>query len=254
MKKIFVLDTNVLLHNADAVHSFGDNTVVLPMAVIEELDTFKTRNDELGRNSRKVIRDLDMLRSRGRLGEGVSMENGGMLKIIAGKGQITETGLDIEIPDNKILGVAFNLHREGGRVIFVSQDINARLKADAIGVETMDFEKQKVNFDEFFENNTIELEALTYIRGRSIPQQYVIIDEAQNLTPHEVKTIISRAGEGTKMVLTGNPCQIDNPYLDSSSNGLTYAVERLKEQSIHGHITLRKSERSPLAAVAADLL
>jgi len=100
----------------------------------------------------------------------------------------------------------------------------------------------------------VELEALTYIRGRSIPRQFVIVDEAQNLTPHEVKTIISRAGEGTKMVLTGDPYQIDNPYLDTSSNGLTYAVERLKQQKIHGHITLLKSERSVLAAIAADFL
>jgi PhoH-like ATPase len=100
----------------------------------------------------------------------------------------------------------------------------------------------------------LELEALTYIRGRSIPRQFVIVDEAQNLTPHEVKTIISRAGEGTKMVLTGDPYQIDNPYLDASSNGLSYAVERLKHQPIHGHVTLTKSERSTLAAIAADLL
>jgi PhoH-like ATPase len=103
-------------------------------------------------------------------------------------------------------------------------------------------------------DHVVEMEALTYIRGRSIADQYVIVDEAQNLTPHEVKTIISRAGEGTKMVLTGDPYQIDNPYLDSSSNGLTYAVERLKSLPIHGHITLRKSERSRLAEVAAGYL
>jgi PhoH-like ATPase len=100
----------------------------------------------------------------------------------------------------------------------------------------------------------VELEALTYIRGRSISKQFVIIDEAQNLTPHEVKTIISRAGEGTKMVLTGDPEQIDNPYLDASSNGLTYTVERLKGSQECGHITLSKSERSSLAALAADNL
>jgi PhoH-like ATPase len=102
--------------------------------------------------------------------------------------------------------------------------------------------------------HVVELEALTYIRGRSIPRQYVIIDEAQNLTPHEIKTIISRSGEDTKMVLTGDPSQIDNPYLDSNSNGLSYAVERLKPLDIHGHVTLVKSERSSLAAAAADLL
>ena len=101
---------------------------------------------------------------------------------------------------------------------------------------------------------TLQLEAITYIRGRSIPEHFVIIDEAQNLTPHEIKTIISRAGEGTKMVLTGDPQQIDNPYLDASSNGLSVTAEQFKNEKIHGHVTLKKSERSELAALAARLL
>jgi len=100
----------------------------------------------------------------------------------------------------------------------------------------------------------LEMEAITYIRGRSIARQFVIVDEAQNLTPHEVKTIISRCGEGTKMVLTGDPGQIDNPYLDASGNGLIYTAERLKGNPLFGHITLAKSERSSLAAAAAHLL
>ena len=100
----------------------------------------------------------------------------------------------------------------------------------------------------------LELEALTYIRGRSIPRQIVIVDEAQNLTPHEVKTIISRCGDDTKMVLTGDPAQIDNPYLDASSNGLSVAAERMKGQEVFGHVTLAKSERGTLAALAARLL
>ncbi|MBU4199172.1 MAG: PhoH family protein [Verrucomicrobia bacterium] len=434
MKKTFVLDTNVLLHNSNCIESFADNVVVLPMAVIEELDKFKSNNDELGRNARQVIRRLDRLRRIGRLGEGVPMENGGILRIITDREIPRDTGLDEEVVDNKIIRVAYHLKKTGQRVIFVSKDINARLKSDALGIETMDFEKQKVNFDDLFtgyrklavsrkqmdelnqrgdlqipnlellpnefvvlaaeddENITVlaraqtsgalaplssernsawnikarsqeqrmalellldekvslvtlvgqagtgktllalaagleqtlkvkrydkmlvsrpimplgkdigflpgdkdtklqnwmqpifdnlayliratgdpkhsirekierlqrdhivELEALTYIRGRSIPKQYVIIDEAQNLTPHEVKTIISRAGEGTKMVLTGDPSQIDNPYLDSNSNGLTYTVERMKSMALHGHVTLRKSERSILAATAAELL
>jgi PhoH-like ATPase len=108
--------------------------------------------------------------------------------------------------------------------------------------------------EQLLADNVITLEALTYIRGRSIPKQYVIIDEAQNLTPHEVKTIVSRAGEDTKMVLTGDPYQIDNPYLDAASNGLTFAAERLKELAIHGQVLLRKSERSELAGVAAQYL
>ncbi len=112
----------------------------------------------------------------------------------------------------------------------------------------------QARIEHLLQTNILELEALTYIRGRSISQQFIIIDEAQNLTPHEVKTVISRAGEGSKIILTGDPYQIDNPYLDASSNGLTYAAERLKEIPLHGHVTLRQSERSELAATAAENL
>jgi len=434
--KTFVLDTNVLLHDHTCIESFADNTVILPMPVIEELDKFKKESSELGRNARGVIRRIDHFRERGRLGDGVKMDNGGILKIAIGPSPARDSGLEEEIPDNKIIRVAYWLHKGGEHVYFVSKDINARIKADALGIEVMDFEKEKINFDEMFtgyrevtvkpevidafyanrgtelagvdllpnefvnliaegddhltalgraggggtvvpmnpkiesvfhikprsreqrmalellmddavplvtlvgragtgktlmalaaglekvliqkrydrilvtrpimpfgkdigylpghkeeklanwmmpifdnlaylmmktssneHKNTvrdridklmhdeiIELEALTYIRGRSIPRQFVIVDEAQNLTPHEVKTIISRAGEGTKMILTGDPNQIDSPYLDASSNGLAYAVERMKTQSIHGHVTLTKSERSTLAAIAANLL
>ena len=437
MKKYFVLDTNVLLHNSEAVTSFADNCVVLPMTVIEELDRFKSHGDELGRNARRVVRQLDALRGNGSLSQGVAMENGGTLMIVLETSKDKLGSMDMSVPDNRILSVAYALHQQGNVVIFVSKDINARLKADALGIEVMDFEKQKVNFDELYtgqrqllvpsevinsfyahkeaegeglelminefvllvdeadekhtaltrvnkhgkmvplaqpdtvwhlrsrskeqrmalellmdpdvdlvtlvgqagtgktllavaaglesvigldrydrvlvsrpiipmgkdigflpgskddklatwmqpifdnltyllnlgqkgkeesgesirkkidkmiQENILELEAITYIRGRSIPKQYVIIDEAQNLTPHEVKTIISRAGEGTKMILTGDPDQIDNPYLDSSSNGLTYTVERMKGRSMFGHVTLRKSERSGLAAAAAEFL
>lgn len=442
--KTFVLDTNVLLHNAECIESFADNTVILPMAVIEELDKFKTHNDELGRNARQVIRRLDALRAQGSLRDGVPLGNGGHLKILSSQFVSNGTGLDADTADNRILRLAYHLRKDGERVIFVSKDINARLKADALGLQAEDFEKEKVNFDELFtgfleqvvprrtvdqffkhailekkglgqfpnqfillrdrtnerrtalarvvqpgvlkhlssdydrfwniqsrnreqrlalellmdpevqivtlvgqagtgktllalaaalhttlrhhrydrilvtrpiipmgkdigylpggkdeklshwmqpifdnltflmreepppaaatkgkkrarssaqdridqliNDRIIEMEALTYIRGRSIPNQYIIVDEAQNLTPHEVKTIASRAGEGSKIVFTGDPYQIDNPYLDASSNGLTYAAERLKEQPIHGHITLKRSERSVLAAVAAEYL
>jgi PhoH-like ATPase len=104
------------------------------------------------------------------------------------------------------------------------------------------------------DSKKIEMEAVTYIRGRSLPKMFMIIDEAQNLTPHEVKTIISRAGKGTKVVLTGDPTQIDNPYLDKDSNALTFVVNRFKNQSIFGHVFLEKTERSELAAIAADIL
>ncbi|MCP3967305.1 MAG: PhoH family protein [Lentisphaerae bacterium] len=447
-KKTFVLDTNVLLHSAQSIESFKDNDVVLPMAVIEELDKFKKYQDELGRNARQVIRTLDVLRENGHLGEGVSLSFGspvasGNLTIVSayeanGKfsdemKKIFDSVLSMESADNRILRVALYLHRKIENVVFISKDINLRLKADALGIKVMDYEREKIDFDRLFEgfqtavvphsliseiyqqkrlagdsfpmcpnefvilqaddnpkktaiarkkgkelvlldaksepkifnvtprnkeqrmaldllldpkvqlvtlvgqagtgktllalaaalelvlhqkayekilvsrpivplgndigflpgdkdeklsswmqpifdnldylmhsrnleqvsskktddligNHKIELEAITYIRGRSLPRQFVIVDEAQNLTPHEVKTIISRAGENTKMVLTGDPNQIDNPYLDASSNGLTYTVERMKKQALHGHMSLLKSERSELAALAAELL
>ena len=101
---------------------------------------------------------------------------------------------------------------------------------------------------------SIEVEALTYIRGRSIPDQYIIIDEAQNLTKHEVKTILTRVGERSKIVLMGDPAQIDHPYLDEYNNGLTYVVEKFKDQKLAGHVKLMKGERSGLAQLAADIL
>jgi len=435
MKKTFVLDTNVLLHNAAALDSFADNEVLIPFDVIEELDTFKSENNELGRNARQVIRKLDTLRAAGSLREGVPLkETGGSLRIALQPGSLEGTGLAPGVADNRIISVAYELHRKNQPVVFVSKDINARIKSDALGIRTMDFEKQKINFDElyagwrelecsadtiedlnrsrgvpagetgllpnefallrsenkpdqttlarctsdgkkivqlqyadarpmkiaprnmeqrmalellfdenvelvtlvgqagtgktllalaaaltqvieeqryervlvsrpiiplgrdigylpgskeekighwmmpiydnlaylvslkggrgevskkvddFLSSGIISLEALTYIRGRSIADQYLIVDEAQNLTPHEVKTIVSRAGEGTKVVMTGDPYQIDNPYLDSSSNGLTYTVERLKGKALCGHVTLTKSERSELASLAAEEL
>ncbi len=457
--KAFVLDTNVLLHNAQSIESFQDNDVVIPMTVIEELDKFKKNSDELGRNARQVIRHLDRLRQSaekpGQLRYGISLSHisssaTGKLFVLTdaelGNGEVTAKIRDVfrldlgtDSPDNRILKVAFGLRERGRTVVFISKDINLRLKADAIGLKVMDFERGKVDeralytgfqqgnlnateldalykgrgipvgtrpllTNEFmlftadgnskqsalarlrvngkievidsnrtnrawnvsprnkeqrmaldllldpeirlvtlvggagtgktllalaaamqlvlnensyerilvsrpiiplgndigylpgskdaklsswmqpiFDNldfllggegeeerksksssrysiaslqnsGKLEMEALTYIRGRSIPRQFVIVDEAQNLTPHEVKTIISRAGEGTKLVLTGDPHQIDNPYLDASSNGLCYTVERMKGQALFGHVTLAHSERSELAALAAKLL
>ena len=450
--KAFVLDTNVLLHSAQSIESFHDNDVVIPMAVVEELDKFKKNSDELGRNARAVIRKLDRLRETepdkpGRLCSGVPLSAvssvaTGKLFVLTGPGPDSRADsvfgdeLDLGSPDNRILRVACALQDEGRRVVFISKDINLRLKADALGLRVMDFERGKVNssslysgflartvpasvIDRIYQNredtkrwadklefngfvmlsaeenpkksvllrkNTsgslrivdrkdpvwnlvprnkeqrmaldllldpevklvtlvggagtgktllalaaglhcvlncelydrilvsrpiiplgndigflpgskdaklagwmqpifdnldfllggesernpkssrrfsaeslqnshkLELEALTYIRGRSIPRQFVIVDEAQNLTPHEVKTIISRCGDDTKMVLTGDPQQIDNPYLDASSNGLSYTVERMKGHDLFGHVTLAKSERGKLSALAASLL
>lgn len=440
-KKIFVLDTNVLLHSAAALESFADNEIVIPMTVLEELDKFKRNQDELGRNSRHVIRKLDQLREKGSLFTGVCLDNAaepdqcGSLRVVISDGFLFENA-DMSVPDNRILNVASMLKKQcpDRQVIFITKDINLRLKADAFGIKVQDFEKERVDYNELFtgsrtenvsgelidqfhqeksipvpdgmniqpnefvllqdavnskhaafgwrrfdrleklhdgiaehvwnitprsreqrmalhllmdpeiplvtlvgkagsgktllalaaaleltekqnvysrilvsrpiiplgndigylpgdkdekldvwmqpiydnlefllrsdkressarrqieemkRNKKLEVEALTYIRGRTIPNQFVIVDEAQNLTPHEVKTIVSRCGEGTKIVLTGDPDQIDNPYLDASSNGLTNIVEHMKHLPLSGHITLMKSERSPLAAAAAEFL
>ncbi|GIW71530.1 MAG: hypothetical protein KatS3mg102_1072 [Planctomycetota bacterium] len=436
MRKHFVLDTNVLLHDAEALFAFGDNVVVIPIAVIEELDKFKAQNDELGRNAREVVRALDRLREHGSLGTGVPLPaGGGRLVVDVEPAPLAELGLSDGVPDHRILATAWKLKAQNRSVIFVSKDINLRIKSDALGIPTMNFEKERVNIErlyrgwreltvseeqfeqlanegeteleaelwpnelalvrsalrprqtllarraraaagrlvrlaplpenalalaprnleqrlalelllddavplvtlvgragtgktllalaaahlktvkhevyekilvsrpimplgrdlgylpgskdekleqwmkpifdnlkfllrernrhshdsgkkvqELLRSGLLELEALTYIRGRSIYRQYLIVDEAQNLTPHEVKTIISRVGEETKLVLTGDPYQIDNPYLDSSSNGLSYVVEAMKSQPVAGHMLLTRSERSPLAAIAAEIL
>jgi PhoH-like ATPase len=463
----FVLDTNVLLHNPDALFVFKEHCVIVPFPVIEELDKLKRREDDIGRNARAAIRHLDKLRTVGSLVQGVPWAEAGFKFAAGPEGRTGTVRIDISeydrpsaieeaSNDNKIIAVAYDLHRQGLPAVFVSKDLSARIKSDSLGITTEDFENQKVDADrlhvgyetvevpgdlidelyaekmlpierieealvvrhsdgssytrdvvpnEFVvlrdtqdeahsglgrrladtnhlipvhpqrkpvfgllarnvqqtmaldlllddsiqlvtllgsagtgktllaiaagmtkvfneerydkllvarpimplgrdigylpgdkdekltawmqpifdnlgyllstragpqqnaEGHTAEqridklmadgrlvLEPLTYIRGRSIPHQFMVVDEAQNLTPHEVKTIVSRVGEGTKLVLTGDVGQIDNPYLDSSSNGLSYTVERLKGLNIVGHVTLAKSERSTLASVAASRL
>ena len=109
-------------------------------------------------------------------------------------------------------------------------------------------------YERLIKSGLVDIEALCFIRGRSIARRFFILDEAQQLTPHEVKTVITRISEGSKIVLIGDPAQIDNPYVDSRSNGLVYAHNRMKGQSIAAHVTLSKGERSRLAELAADLL
>ncbi len=123
-----------------------------------------------------------------------------------------------------------------------------------MGTQNSRTKKLAIGYQDLMEQKILEVEPLTYIRGRSIPNQYFIVDEAQNLTPHEIKTILTRVGENTKIVLTGDPYQIDNPYVDASSNGLTYVIERLSQESISGHMTLTRGERSELATISAKLL
>ncbi len=439
MKKIYILDTNVLLHDPQALFRFEDNDVVIPITVIEEIDRFKKDLSETGRNARHISRILDGLRQKAHLVEGVPLERGGSLKVEL----YTEEAIKRLPPelradrgDNRILAVAMALKgRNGGvPVVFVTKDTNLRIKADAIGLTAEDYESDKVPIEELYSGTAtvqvqreevdrfygqgflelagdyypnqfitlveegnpshtaigryqaplqrlvpivrgpkdgiwgihprnreqqfafdlllnddiqlvtlvgkagtgktllaiaaglfksaddggfsrllvsrpvfplgrdlgflpgdveeklapwmqpifdnvelllasvdergkrkrgykelvdmglLEIEPLTYIRGRSIPKQFMIVDEAQNLTPHEIKTIITRAGEGTKIVLTGDPYQIDNPYVDAASNGLSYVVEKFKAQELSGHVTLTKGERSSLAELAANLL
>ena len=447
MKKIYVLDTNVLIHNPDALFAFDDNDVVVPITVIEEIDNFKKGVDEKGRNARQIGRLLDHLRMEGSLQKGVVTEKGGKIKVVLSR-HISQSATDIlftDTNDNLIIGTALWQKEQNPDtpVIMVSKDANVRIKADAVGLKAENYETEKINFNEIYNGFTeieceleiiekfrtdkilenqfgdfvpnqfirlfhkdendietaelgrydheanifnplayyqgqelfgisarnpeqamafdllldpavklvsmigkagtgktlialaaglnqvvekdiytrlvvsrpvfplgkdlgflpgskadkfspwmqpiydnmeillttksdeesksngrifgkkkpsltdyldfgfIELEPLTYIRGRSLPNQFIIIDEAQNLTPHEMKTIITRAGEGTKVILTGDPYQIDIPYLDSDSNGLSIACERLKNEKIVGHVTLMKGERSELANIAA---
>lgn len=435
-RKTFVIDTNVLLHDPHAISKFEENDVVIPLAVLEELDGMKRFSDELGKNSRYVIRYIDGLRFKGagELHTGVKIEKGITVRIhVETKGgEKKNFPLSVDRADHRILLGAFQLQEAGEQVVLVSKDFVMRVKAEAIGLEVEDYESSKSSYDRLYkgfrkiempkreidtffkdgflpadikdllpneycqlnspeqssaiakynpatkrleplikiprdiwgilplnleqrcaldlllrddiklvtlvgpagtgktllalaaglrkvfdealysrilisrpviplgkdigylpgtkeeklfhwmqpiydnleflcqstsgqdngaetqkfvmESKKIEMEAVTYIRGRSLPKMYMIIDEAQNLTPHEVKTIISRAGQGTKVVLTGDPTQIDNPYLDKDSNALTYVVGRFKEHPIYGHIFLEKTERSQLAALAADVL
>src|ERR1700684_958111 len=144
--KHFVLDTNVLLHNPNALFMFADNEVIIPFDVIEELDTFKAGSDELGRNARAVIRHLDALRGRGNLSEGVHVpQTGGRVRVILEEDQQLAAGLTQNTPDNRIISCALSLQQESKRAVFITKDINARIKSDALGLPAEDFEAQKVD-------------------------------------------------------------------------------------------------------------
>jgi len=433
MPKTYVLDTNVLLHDPRALFVFEEHRVVIPLAVIEEIDNQKKRQDEVGRNARSVSRILDALRVEGPLSSGVALPKGGelMVELNHQEAIVFPKGLDPHKPDNRILALALNLSKENsGPVIVVTKDLNLRIKADVMGIIAEDLHSDKVDYqglyqgfcelyvpgealisfyagntlnwnqeplpnphefcilrnsenpsqsalcryfnktlhplrngetatwgisgrnkeqkfamelllddtiplvtlvgsagtgktllalavglhkvieertydrflimrpvvpmgddlgylpgtkeeklrpwmqpiydnldflfrgcsdsthllEDFLRRGTIEMDTLTYIRGRSIPNQFILCDEAQNLSPNMVKTLVTRLGEGTKLVLTGDPEQIDHPYLDADSNGLTYLVEKLKAEKISGHVMLTKGERSRVAELAAKLL
>src|SRR5215217_2666241 len=153
--KTFVVDTNVLLHNPSAIFMFGDNEVIIPFDVIEELDKFKTGTDDLGRNARTVIRHLDRLRKLGNLSDGVAVEQtGGRVRVVLEEDQKLCPGLTANTPDNRIICCAKMLADQGLRVVFISKDINARIKSDALGLVTEDFEAQKVDFEKLYTGYT----------------------------------------------------------------------------------------------------
>lgn len=455
MKKTFVLDTNVLLQTPFALYSFGDNAIVIPEVVLEELDKFKRDNTELGANARHAARLLDELRSKGNLNEGVELENGGTLRVELNYSNVKlPPSWSDNNNDNRILKVCKGLQDKGEKVFLVTKDVFERIKADILGIIAQDFfaeqvpvyeeqyrgrmevytsenklnefyakgfletedifcfnndftrkkcpelitnqfliihssvnEKQtalgrfdgkkivhltflqerpfgvtprnagqkfmqealmidadraplvivkgpagtaktfyslavglhkilleqsklyrkilvcrpnvrldedigflpgteqdkiapflrpiidnleilidndeneryksekelKDKVDELFDRKIINTEAIAFIRGRSIVKQWVIIDEAQNLTPKQVKGIITRAGAGTKIILIGDPEQIDHPFLDIRTNGLCYASERMKGSPLCYQVTLtdEECERSELAYESA---
>ncbi len=434
MRKNYILDANILLHDPQSLFQFADNTVIVPVGVIGEIDRFKKERTDRGFNARRVVRLLDELRQRGRLAEGIDLDNGGRLVVYCEPDRLL-AGNNGD-GDAEILRVAQAVQRRDPRtpVIIVTKDINLRIRADAAGLRAEDYESDRTQLSELYSGQTaceltpgqmrafcqtgalelperlavapneylllrcpegrprsvlarvdvdggriiplrqtsqplwgirprnkeqyfaldallddriklvtlmgkagtgktllalaaalelalrrrrykgvlvarpifpmgrdlgylpgdvgqklepwtkpivdtveflidaggavrghhdcegliraglIEIQPLTYIRGRSISSRFVLIDEAQNLTPLEVKTVITRMGQAAKIVLTGDPYQIDNPYVDSASNGFAYLVNRFRTQAVAAHIELHKGERSPLAELAANLL
>jgi len=473
-KKIYILDTNVLVYDPGAVYNFDNTTIGIPAIVLEELDKFKSEGTDRGRSAREIIRLLDKERTRGSLKEGVLLDNSATLKVIFlnKDKQLPSFPFAMKVEDNIILMTAVQLQQEGYEVKFISKDLNARIKADALGIASEDYLKERISIDEFYkgwrrlavpavqlkqdvpqellemahtgdlslnefiqvesqhnphnfkifrykggaafiqanedplrwplkprnaeqimaldlllddavqlvtlfgpagtgktflallaglykvliedlyekllvarpvvplgrdigylpgdlqeklyswmlpvydnmdfiihavqtgrhlqnvefdfheeqqhykqqkkgksdhkkggkkgyrgkqkggimpldqlvDHGKISLEAITYMRGRSIPYQFIVIDEVQNLTPHEVKTLVTRVGAGSKIILAGDPYQIDSPYLDFGSNGLIIASERFKGQDIFGSVYLQTSERSELSKLASEML
>lgn len=440
LKKIFVLDTNVILHDFNSIYNFEENDVVIPITVLEELDKFKKGNDQINYHAREFTRELDRISGDLLFTKGVPLGNKlGKLSVETGKEFSVQmkNSFQENIPDHRILAIAEYLHNETKRkkIILVTKDINLRMKAKSLGIPAEDYKNDQVkdledvinlgittieNFDddkisqlykshegipeedlgfektingheyfilknnsssalahfdpvektmsrvekpnaygiyprnaeqtfsmhalldpkislvaltgragtgktllalatalqqidmydqiflarpivaladkdlgylpgdakekigpymqplfdnlsvikhkfnihskeylkidELLKDDRLQITPLAYIRGRSLSNTFFIVDEAQNLTPHEIKTIITRAGEGTKMIFTGDIEQIDSPYLDKKSNGLAYLSDRMKGQDIFAHVNLLKGERSHLADLASSLL
>ncbi len=438
-KKIFILDTNVLLHDYKCIYNFQENDIVIPITVLEELDKFKKGNDLINFHAREFTRELDKISGDTLFNGGLSLGKGmGKLSIETGKAfsEKLNNSFPENTPDHRILAIAeyVNNKHQKQPVVLITKDINLRMKAKSLGIMSQDYENDKVqniadiykgidivedaskeaisklysqfegvaskefgikrdiiahqyfifknenvsalaHFDPFnkainrveklktygieprnaeqtfaldallrpevqlvaltgkagtgktllalaaalqqrklytqiflarpivplsnrdmgflpgniddkmgpymqplfdnlsvikqkfaptskdfikieemLESEKLVITPLAYIRGRSLSRVFFIVDEAQNLTPHEVKTIITRAGEGTKMIFTGDIQQIDSPYLDTKSNGLSYLADRMRGQDIFAHVNLVKGERSYLADLASNLL
>ncbi len=431
MRKNYVLDANILLHDPNCIFHFADNTVIIPVAVIGEIDRFKKEMTDRGHNARAVVRLLDALRGQNSLAAGVQLEGGGRLVVHCEPERVLTASnghADLELLR---VAQAIRQREPDVPVVIVTKDINLRIRADAAGLRAEDYESDHValsdvyaaqaehvvaaelldelsangsapivglalhpnqyvllrsaesrgtvlaradaraetllalrqvdkglwgikprNKEQYFaidallddalplvsllgragtgktllavaagmhltlrqkryrglligrpifplgrdlgylpgdieekldpwmkpivdavefllarggtkhepdaaaliKSGLIEIQPLTYIRGRSISNRFVIIDEAQNLTPLEVKTVITRIGHDAKIVLTGDPYQIDNPYVDANSNGLSYVAQRFQAQPVAAHVELTKGERSTLAELAANLL
>jgi PhoH-like ATPase len=440
--KTFILDTNVILHDPSCIHQFQENDIVIPLAVIEEIDHFKRGSQVINLNAREFARTLDSLTGNNLFNGGVPLGPGkGVVRIAIAKGLSTEIH-EVFFEDNsdhRILSVALDFHKAAGNskcVVLVTKDVNMRMKAKALGIRAEDYttdrvgsieelysgkeiiedvddgaisalyqapfespaeplfrkhqfeltpnkyfilrnpnrsvlacydassgllrkvdkihasgikprnaeqifaldaltrpsiplvtltgkagtgktllalaaavsvrrdyrqifvarplvplsnkdmgylpgdiesklapymqpiwdnlkiiqnqfpedDKQYQQIDQMIKENKLVIEPLSYIRGRSLQKVFFIVDEAQNLTPHEIKTIITRAGDSVKIVITGDIYQIDHPYLDAQSNGLSYLIDHFKGQSLYSHINLEKGERSELAELASNLL
>ncbi|MFN9077822.1 MAG: PIN domain-containing protein, partial [bacterium] len=183
LRKHFVLDTNVLLHNANSIFKFAEHEVVIPLAVIEELDTFKKNNDERGRNARQVTRALDRLRAQGALFEGVVWnEQGGSIRVARCNGS-RDFALDLDKADNRILAVAQELHLSGKRTVFISKDINARVKSDALGIPAEDFEHDHIAAD-FLHAGYIVMKVPGELIDELYDERQVSIERLAEFTAH----------------------------------------------------------------------
>ena len=272
MIKIYVMDTNVLIQSPNALFSFEDNLVVLPMVVLEELDHLKKADGETGANARKCIRLLEELRQKGNLLEGVSLENGGICWVEKNFVDVElPVDLSLEVADNRILKVCLGLKKSRKeQVVLVTKDILLRIKAQVLDLCAEDFISEQVIAHDRQYTGRCEVyapdELFKDFKKKGIPvdevyqldenETYLIIDEAQNTTPDQIKGIITRAGKDTKIILLGDPNQIDRPFLDERTNGLSYAAEHMKGSPLCWQLTMtaEECERSELAMEAVKRL